>query len=93
MKFHVEKAGKYSIVAHLTKDAHSGIFQFSVDDQKLGQPVDLYNPTLIAADPIDLGTADLQPGDHLFIVTLAGKNPAITDNKAMSFGIDYLKLK
>jgi hypothetical protein len=93
LKFHVEKAGKYRVIAHLTKDAHNGIFQFSVDDQNLGQPVDLYNPTLMAADPLELGTASLQAGDHLFIVTLAGQNAAINDgNKTMNFGIDYLKL-
>lgn len=93
LKFHVEKTGKYRVVAHLTKDAHYGIFQFSADDQKLGEPIDLYNPTLIAADPVELGTANLTEGSHLFLVTLSGKNPAITDaNKAMGFGLDYIKL-
>ena len=93
LKFHIEKAGKYTVVAHLTRDAHDGIFQFSVDDRKLGQPLDLYNPTLIAPDPVELGKRDLEAGDHLFIVTLAGQNAAITDaNKSMGFGLDYLKL-
>ena len=93
LKFHVDTTGKYRVIAHLTKDSHYGIFQFSVDTQPLGAPVDLYNPALIAPDPIELGAADLQPGDHLFIVTLTGKNPAITGaEKALSLGIDYLKL-
>jgi len=93
LKFHVDKAGKYEIIAHLTKDAHYGIFQFAVDDQVLGKPVDLFNPTMIAADPIELGTAELQAGDHLFIVTLAGKNAAINGGgNEMGLGMDYLKL-
>jgi hypothetical protein len=92
LRFPVEKAGRYRVIAHFTKDVHDGIFQFGIDDQKMGQPVDLYSPTLIAADPVELGTADLTAGNHLFTTTLTGKNPAIKDGKPPEVGIDYLKL-
>jgi hypothetical protein len=93
LKFHVEKEGKYRVIARFVKDSHDGIFQCGVDAQTLGQPIDLYNPGLLTSDPVELGTTDLTAGDHLFTAVLTGQNAAITDaNKNMGFGMDYLKL-
>jgi hypothetical protein len=55
----------------------------------VGQPVDLYAPTLTVGDVIDFGTVTLIDGKPDFKITLTGKNAASTGT---GFGLDYLKL-
>ncbi len=55
----VEKAGVYRVSVALTKARDYGIVQLYFDGKKAGEPIDLYNPTVIPSGPIELGSHDL----------------------------------
>lgn len=84
-------AGKYEVVVHLTKAADYGIVQFSVDDRKAGEPIDLFHEGVVPTGPISLGTFDLAAGPHLLWVEIVGANPQA--KRAYMFGIDRIELK
>ncbi len=87
----VTTAGKYEIVVNLTKAIDYGIVQFSVDDRKAGEPIDLFNDGVVPTGPISLGTFDLGQGQHTLTVEIVGANPQAV--KAYMFGIDRIELK
>jgi hypothetical protein len=84
-----QKAGPYRLKIHYTDGPDFGIFQASLNGTDVGQPVDLYAPTLTVGDVIDFGTVTLIDGKPDFKITLTGKNGASTGT---GFGLDYLKL-
>jgi hypothetical protein len=85
------KRGKYEVSVQLTKARDYGIVQLSLDDQKAGEPIDLYNPQVIPSGSIVLGTFDLAEGQHKLTVEIVGANPAAV--KAYMFGIDRIEMK
>ena len=87
----VKKAGKYELQAVLTKARDYGIVQLSLDEKKLGDPIDLYNPEVVNTKPLSLGTCELTKGDHKLTVEITGANPKA--QKSYMFGLDYLLLK
>ncbi len=86
----VKKTGPYLLSVVLTKARDYGIVQFHVDDKKVGEPVDLYNPDVINTDPIPLGAHHLEAGDHKLTVEITGANPEAV--KAYMFGLDVVTL-
>jgi hypothetical protein len=90
LKLPVGKAGKYHLLARLAKSERGGLYQLSLDDQKLGGTIDLYAPVW-TPDPVDLGTFDLTAGDHVLKIAALGKEPIIPSN-GIQFGLDYVKL-
>jgi len=86
----VASAGKYAIKGQLTKSADYAIVQLYLDDQKLGEPLDLYNPQVVPTGQLALGTMDLAAGEHRFTMEVIGKNQA---SAAYVVGIDYVKLE
>jgi hypothetical protein len=93
LKLPVEKTGKYQVIVRPTKAPNYGIFQFGVDGQNMGAPIDLYNKDIVPGDPVTLGTVQLTAGDHVLNITPTGKNPAITgDSPVATLGFDYVKL-
>jgi len=86
----VEKAGKYKVQMQLTKARDYGIVQLHLDDRKLGEPIDLYNPEVIPTGPLDMGVHDLSAGEHKLTVEITGANEKAI--KAYMFGLDYVKL-
>jgi hypothetical protein len=87
----VKAAGKFKLVANLTKAADYGIVQLSLDGKKLGEPIDLFNNGVVPTKPLDLGTHDLAAGQHVLAVEIVGANPKAV--KAYMFGLDYVKLE
>ncbi len=87
----VEKAGTYRLSMQLTKAIDYGIVQLSLDDKKLGNPIDLFNNGVIATGPIDLGTHELAQGRHVLKVEIIGANEKAV--KSYMFGLDYVKLE
>jgi hypothetical protein len=87
----VAKNGKYEVSVGLTKANDYGIVQLSLDGKKVGQPLDLYNPTVVPSGPIALGAHDLTAGQHKLTVEILGANPKA--KKAYMFGIDRVDLK
>ena len=93
LKLPVEKAGKYQVIVRPTKGPGYGTFQFGVDGQNLGAPVDLYAKDIAPGDPMPLGIVDLTAGTHVLNITPTGKNAAVGGDQPMAtFALDYVKL-
>jgi hypothetical protein len=87
----VTKAGNYRLSVQLTKAPDYGIVQLYLDGQKLGEPIDLYHPTVIPTGQLPLGLHELNAGPHRLLVEITGANPKAV--KSYMFGLDYVKLE
>jgi D-arabinan exo alpha-(1,3)/(1,5)-arabinofuranosidase (non-reducing end) len=90
LEFNVPKAGRYKVIANLTKAPDYGIVQLSINDRKSDQTIDRYF-TSVAYDPIDLGSFELKKGANRLTVEIVGSNEKAI--KRQMFGLDYLKLE
>ena len=86
----VVQSHNYRVALQLTKARDYGIVQLALDGEKLGGPIDLYNPDVVPTGELDLGTRQLAAGDHVLSVEILGANPKA--DKSYMFGLDYLKL-
>jgi len=86
----VEKAGRYELKVGLTKAGDYGIVRFLLDGEKIGEPIDLYDPRVVPTGEISLGTVELSGGTHTLAVEIIGANEKAI--KAYMFGLDYVKL-
>ncbi|MCX6902345.1 MAG: DUF2961 domain-containing protein, partial [Verrucomicrobia bacterium] len=87
----VKEDGRYKLTLQLTKAVDYGIVQLSLDGQKLGAPIDLYNPSVIPSGPLEFGLHELKKGEHRLTVEMVGANEKA--RKAYMAGLDYLKLE
>ncbi len=86
----VAAAGRYEVSVRLTKARDYAIVQFSLDGKKAGEPIDLFNPSVVPTGPITLGAYDLTAGRHVLTVEILGANPQA--QKSYMFGIGQLDL-
>ena len=86
----VEKTGAYKVVAIMTKARDYGIVQLYLDEKKVGGPIDLYDPSVIPTEPIDLGKHDLKKGKHKFTIEILGTSEKGV--KGHLVGLDEIKL-
>jgi hypothetical protein len=86
----VGKGGKFNLGIQLTKAPDYGIVQLYLDGQKLGQPIDLYNPSVTPTGVMPLGDVALTTGQHKLTVEILGANEKAI--KSYMFGLDYVKL-
>lgn len=84
--FDVKEAGVQSILFTLTHSFDYGIFQFELDGQPLGQPIDLYSAAIVTRDTIR-GPVDLRAGSHILTVRNVGKN---AESKGYFLGLDAI---
>lgn len=84
------KAGEYELSVALTKARDYGIVQISLDGQKMGEAIDLYNPEVIPTGAISLGHVKLTAGEHKLTFEITGANEKAA--KAYMVGIDCVKL-
>lgn len=82
------KAGTYRVSAVLTKARDYAVVQLYLDGKKVGDPVDLYNPKVIASEPIALGEHTLGAGPHKLTVEIIGANEKAL--KSHMFGLAYV---
>ena len=87
----VKESGKFKLSAQMTKAPDYGIVQLYLDGQKLGDPIDLYHPSVIPTGLQSLGVHDLTAGDHKLTVEITGANEKAI--KSYMFALDYLKLE
>jgi hypothetical protein len=87
----VAAGGKKKLILQMTKARDYGIVQLCLDGQKLGEPIDLYDPEVVPTGPVNLGTHELSAGEHKLTVEITGANPSAV--KAYMFGLDYVKLE
>ena len=86
----VAKAGTYRLVMNNTRASDYGIFQFTLDGEKLGEAIDLYSK-VNTDKQVALGTRALKAGEHVFGAEIVGANPDAV--KRYMLGLDYLKLE
>lgn len=86
----VAKAGKYELAVRLTKARDYGIVQLSLDGNLLCEPIDLYDPNVVASPELKLGTHELTAGDHKLSVEITGANTQAV--RSYMFGLDYVRL-
>jgi hypothetical protein len=84
----VKKAGRFDVLAQFTKATDYAIVQLYWDGKKLGEPVDLYDPTVTPSGEIKFGTLDLPAADGKLEIEITGKNPKSTGRYV---GLDYLR--
>jgi hypothetical protein len=82
--FTVAEAGRYELLALLTKSWDYGTYRIELDGRPVGGPVDLYAPSS-APEERFLGQFDLNAGRHVLTFHNAGKNPA---SQGYLFGLD-----
>jgi len=88
----VAKAGRYDLEIVLTKARDYAVVQLTLDGEKLGGPLDLFNtPEVITTGVLSFATKDLKAGTHRLGVQLVGANPKAV--KAYMVGIDFVRLK
>ncbi len=82
--------GKYEVLVNLTKAVDYGIARFYLNETKLGDALDLYNPSVITTGSKSLGKITLKSGSLKFRVKIVGANP--NAEKRHMVGLDYIKL-
>ncbi len=83
--------GVWQIGAGFTKAIDYGIFDFTLDGQKLAGPLDFYNNGVVHTGTVALGGAvKLTAGGHRLEVCVAGANAAAL--KGYMLGLDYVVL-
>ncbi len=87
----VEEAGKYEIRAQMTKAADYGEFQLYINEQELGEPLDLYNGGVVATGEVLLGVYELPAGSNKLKIEVLGANEQ-SQGKKYLFGLDYVRL-
>ncbi len=86
----IAQAGPQTLILQLTKARDYGIIQVWLDGQKLGNPIDLYNPEVVPFGPVSLGPVELSAGEHKLTIEITGANEKAV--KAYMVGIDYVKV-
>jgi hypothetical protein len=83
----IPQAGSYEFVVKYTKSWDYATIQASLDGKPLGPAADTYAPTVVAADPLTLGKAQLSAGRHVLRFQAVGHHP---QSKGYLMGIDHL---
>ena len=87
----VPAEGQYDIAAAFTMARDYGIVQPKLDDEPLGEPLDLYSyPDVITSGEVALGTRQLAAGKHTLTLVLTGANPSAV--QSFMVGLDYLRI-
>jgi hypothetical protein len=90
VEFPVKKAGRYQVIANLTKANDYAVVHVSLNDEPAEKTFDRYHPT-VSHDPLALGAFDLHDGKNRLKFRIEGANPA--GLKKHFVGLDYLQLK
>lgn len=92
LEFEVPETGRYELQAVMTKARDYALVQLAIDDQPLGEAIDLFHtPDVITTGVISLGVRELDAGNHRLRVEIIGKHPEAAPG--YMFGLDFLLLK
>ncbi len=87
----VPQDGEYQIQAVLTRAPDYAIVQLWLDDQPLGEPLDLYASKVITTGVLELATKQLSAGEHKLTFEILDANPQAA--KSYMVGLDYVQLR
>jgi hypothetical protein len=91
LEIDVPTAGEYDVQAVFTMARDYAVIQPSLDGEKLGNAIDLYNfPDVITTGVLTLGKRKLAAGKHRLALEITGANPSAVP--AHFVGLDYLRL-
>jgi hypothetical protein len=85
----IAKTDRYQVGVYLTMAPEFGRIQPSLDGERLGDPLDLYAPRVIASGRVILTTRSLQAGRHTIRFEIMGKDP---HSRGTDFGIDCFEV-
>ncbi|MEX2167684.1 MAG: PVC-type heme-binding CxxCH protein [Pirellulales bacterium] len=87
----VEKSGVYELEVVLTRAHDYGVVQLLLDDEPLGEPIDLYEAKMVRTTGVlKWDGRKLDGGPHRLQVKIVGRHPQ-ADPEHM-FGLDYVRL-
>jgi len=87
----VANAGSFELNIAMTMARDYATVQLLLDDQTLGDPIDLYNyPDVITTGMLPLGEQKLTAGNHRLSLVIAGANRAAM--RGYRVGVDYILL-
>jgi hypothetical protein len=94
LAFDVDEPGSYGVTLRMTKAPDYGIFRVHLDDKTIVDRMDLYDPKVVLAPPIDAGTVKLDKGEHRLRIEVVGANPSAKNGRFGKhlLGLDYVKL-
>ncbi len=84
-------AGEYGLFAEFTMAPDYGVVELQLDGQPLGEPMDLYAPTVTKTGPRTLRAGHFEKGEHRLTIKLNGKNPEAVPK--YMFGLDFIEWK
>ena len=86
----LEKSGRYDVEFVLTKAQDYGIVQLSLAGEKLGEPIDLYDPEVVTTGVISIEDRELPAGKIKLTLSIVGAHPKAV--KSFMVGLDYIRL-
>ena len=87
----VQTTGRYTLRLRFTKGPDYAVTQCYLDGVELGEPVDLYDPTVTRTAVLDMGVHDLDAGNHTLAIEIVGVNEQAVPSHMV--GLDYAKLE
>jgi hypothetical protein len=89
--FDVARAGRYQVLAGFLKAGDYAIVQYSLNGEKVGEPIDLYSESIGPSGDVDFGVRDLKAGRNTITLEIVGANEKAT--KSYMASLDYLILQ
>jgi hypothetical protein len=91
LEFSVPADGTFEVAGVLTKARDYAIVQLQLDDQPLGEPIDLYSsPDVITTSELVWDKRQLTAGPHRLAIIVQDANDAAV--KSYLVGLDYMRL-
>lgn len=86
-----KSAGSHTVEIVFTRARDYGIVQLSLDDTKLGGPIDFFNdPEVMTTGVLSFDNVELSAGNHRLRIEILGAHPKA--DKAYMVGLDYVRL-
>lgn len=81
--------GRFELSLWATRAPDFGTIQLSVDGERVGDPIDLYDPEVLPTGRVILGAVTLAAGMHDLAIRVIGRNQA---SSGQHFGLDCLEI-
>jgi outer membrane protein assembly factor BamB len=86
----VPRAGRYELIAFLTKAPDYGIVEFALNGKKVGAAFDGYDKRVVPSGPVNLGEVDVPKGRSVLRLTVIDRNE---ESQGFLAGLDAVELR
>ncbi len=90
MQVPVGRPGRYQVEVALTKANDYAVVAIAIDGDRLGQPIDLFDPAVVPTGVLQLGVVELSAATAQLTFEILGKNDSARPGYMV--GVDYLRL-